>query len=416
MNIRTINQIIKDTDYIHTSGTLQELQVARYLMDKCQQMGIHAYLEAFPVEMANVKMAKLMAYQNEEGEGTEVPCKGFKLCGSGSVEAPLYYMPNQDQVSLQKAKGKIVLVDSGMHHFLYQDLIKAGAAGFITYTGNVNFQDTDIDQSELRSFVRGDAPKILGAAINAKTAFELVKRKTKRVKIEVDQEEYEGESHNVIAEIPGTSDEWIVLTAHYDTVPLSRGSYDNMSGCIGVLEVLEALKEGAPHRYGIRAVFCGSEERGLLGSKAYTAAHKQDLDKVALNVNLDMIGSVMGKFIAVVSAEEALVSFIRYFAAKRGWGIDARTGVYSSDSTPFADGGVPALSFARITGPGQSNIHSRYDTPKILSAERLKEDGSFIAEFVKEMADAVCCPVKREMPEKIKEQLDEYLNRKRPEQ
>ena len=415
MNLKKINQIIKDTDYIHTSGTKEELKAAEYLLGCCQELGVKAWLESFPVEMAEVKKASLTAYKAQDSEGKDIPCKGFKLCGSGEVEADFYYMPNQDPASLAKAKGKIVMVDGGMRHFLYQDLIKAGAAGFITYTGNVNFADSDIDQSELRSFVRAEAPKILGAGINAKTAYELVKGKTSRVRIEVQQEEFAGESHNVVAEIPGTSDEWIVLSAHYDTVPLSRGSYDNMSGCIGVLEALEALKAGAPHHYGIRAVVCGSEERGLLGSKAYTADHEQKLEKVVLNVNLDMIGSVMGKFIAVVSAEEGLVSFIRYFALQKGWGIDVRSGVYSSDSTPFADHGVPALSFARITGPGQSTIHSRYDTPKILSAEQLQQDGAFIAAFVKEMADAACCPVKREMPEKVKKQLDEYLNRKRPE-
>ena len=33
----------------------------------------------------------------------------------------------------------------------------------------------------------------------------------------------------------GTKEEWIVLTAHYDTTSLSHGAYDNMSGCAGLL-------------------------------------------------------------------------------------------------------------------------------------------------------------------------------------
>ena len=32
------------------------------------------------------------------------------------------------------------------------------------------------------------------------------------------------------------------------------------------------------------------------------------------------------------------------------------------------------------------------------------------------MADAPLCPVKREIPQKIKDELDQYLNRKRREQ
>ncbi|MBQ6117171.1 MAG: Zn-dependent exopeptidase M28, partial [Oscillospiraceae bacterium] len=237
----------------------------------------------------------------------------------------------------------------------------------------------------------------------------------KTVRLEVEQREFTGLSRNVIAEIPGTSDEWIALSAHYDSTSLSRGAYDNLSGCIGLLEILEAMKKDAPHRYGLRFVFCGSEERGLLGSKAYTAAHAEELGKIALNINLDMIGTHMGKFIACCSAEEGLVTFLRYFGALRGWGIAPRQGVYSSDSTPFADKGVPSLSFARLAPPSQATIHNRYDTMDLLSLRQLREDGAFLADFTAQMADAAKCPVKREIPDKVKTELDEYLNRKRKE-
>ena len=89
------------------------------------------------------------------------------------------------------------------------------------------------------------------------------------------------------------------------------------------------------------------------------------------------------------------------------------SGVYSSDSTPFADHGVPSLSFARSMPGGQSNIHSRYDTMILLSEEQLRDDGDFCADFTAFMADAADCPVKREIPDKIRDELDKYLNRKR---
>ena len=90
-----------------------------------------------------------------------------------------------------------------------------------------------------------------------------------------------------------------------------------MSGCAGLLGILEQMKE-QPRHYGLRFVFCGSEERGLLGSKAYVAAHAEELDKIVLNINLDMIGTYMGKFIACVSAEEKLSHYITYMAAEVG--------------------------------------------------------------------------------------------------
>ncbi len=408
MNLRQIRRILKDTDFIHTSGTKEEQKVAEYLLEQCRQLGADAHLEGFPVRLAAVQQAQLLA------DGFAIPCEGYRLCGSGEVEAPFVYLPNPDPASLTKVKGKIVLLDSGVGYFTYHDLLDHGAVGIVTYDGNVRYADHDIDKKELRPHVVDGAERLLAANINAKDAFRLVKMDPKSVKISIQQEEFEGTSYNVVAELPGETDEWIVLTAHYDTVPLSRGSYDNMTGCIGLLGILEAMK-ARKHRYGLRFVFCGSEERGLLGSKAYVRDHADELEKITLNINLDMIGTYMGRFIACVSAEEALVSYIRYFASETGWGIAARQGVYSSDSTPFADQGVPALSFARLAPPSQATIHNRYDTPEILSDRRIQEDTLWIAQFTGRMADAAKCPVKREIPEKVRTELDEYLARKRKE-
>ena len=106
-------------------------------------------------------------------------------------------------------------------------------------------------------------------------AVELVKNKVKQIRLEIRQKEYDGESHNVIAELPGKREEWIVLSAHYDTTSLSHGAYDNMSGCAGLLGIMEQMK-GKELNYGLRFVFCGSEERGLLGSKAYVRDHEKN--------------------------------------------------------------------------------------------------------------------------------------------
>ena len=97
-----------------------------------------------------------------------------------------------------------------------------------------------------------------------------------------------------------------------------------------------------------------------------------------------------------------------------GFGIRAYQDVYSSDSTPFADKGVPALSFARIAPQNTATIHNRYDTPAVMSAAQTEQDITFITAFVAAMANAKCCPVAREIPEAVKEKLDIYNFRKRP--
>ena len=407
MNTKALKQLFLDTDFVHRSGTPEELQVAEYLKARCEEMGAAARIETFPVPMAEIEEAHVYA------DGKEIPAKGFFCCGNGEIEGELYYMPAQDKVSVAGAKDKIVLMDTaGIGYFGYQDLMEVGAKGILFQYGDLHNGNHDIDERDLRAAVVGDRQKVLCAMLHVSTAVALVKNKTKRVRIVIRQREYEGESHNVVAELPGKNGEWITLSAHYDTTALSHGSYDNMTGCVGLLGVLEALK-GKPLNYGLRFVFCGSEERGLLGSKAYVRDHEDELKQIALNINLDMIGTIMGKFIARVSAEEALAHYITYMGAELGFPVAAKTGVYSSDSTPFADKGVPALSMARLAGGSVAPIHCRFDRPDVLSMEQMQKDIAFIAEFTRRMAMSAVCPVSREIPDSVKKELDEYLFRKR---
>ena len=249
-----LQSIFDQTDFVHASGTKEELQVANYLKEQCETLGVPAKLEGFRVAMGEIEEAHLYA------DGMEISCKALTCCGSGSVEGELYYMPGTDPVSVAGAKDKIVLMDTqGIGFFAYQDLMKAGAKAILFQYGNSYYPHTDIDQRDLREAVVGEEKKVLCAMIHSAQAVELVKNKVKQIRLEIRQKEYDGESHNVIAELPGKREEWIVLSAHYDTTSLSHGAYDNMSGCAGLLGIMEQMK-GKELNYGLRFVFCGSEE------------------------------------------------------------------------------------------------------------------------------------------------------------
>lgn len=407
MTQKQIMTLLKETAYKRVSATEGEEKCAVYLKEKCEALGAQAVIETFPVAGDEVKSASLIA------DGKAIPCEGFQCCGSAKVKAPFYYMPGRDKASLAGCRGKIVMVDGGMPKFFYQDLVDAGAVGFITYNGNVRFPDRDIDQMELRSYV-SLGRKLPGVNLHAKDAVKLVENQVKEAEITVEQTEKQAESRNVVAWLPGESDEFIAFSAHYDTRLLSLGAYDNMSGCIGLLGILEKAAQKKQRHYGMKFIFCGSEERGLLGSKAYTEVHAQELEQCLMNINLDMIGSTMGKFIACVSGPEAMKNYIEWRSCMEGFGLAARTGVYSSDSTPFADRGVPAVSFARLAGGQVATIHDRYDTVAVMSAAQMVKDIDFIASFSVDMACAAVCPVERVIPDNVKKELDEYLGRKRP--
>ncbi len=242
MNAAEIMKIFEDTAYIRMGGTAQELKAAEYLKDCCQKLGVQAVIEGFPVQMATIQRAVF------EADGISVPCKGYFNCGSGEVEAPFYYLRSTDPYSLKQCRGKIVMIDTYMGYWVYQDLLENGAVGFVTFDGHVNYPDRDIDQRELRGFVH-NGKKIPGVNINVKDAVKLVENGVKTVKISITQEEYEGESRNVVLDLPGEIDEYIVFSAHYDSTSLSQGAYDNMSGSIGLLGIAAYFVKNT-HRYG----------------------------------------------------------------------------------------------------------------------------------------------------------------------
>ncbi len=155
---------------------------------------------------------------------------------------------------------------------------------------------------------------------------------------------------------------------------------------------------------------------GLLGAKSYTENHKEELASYRLCINVDMTGVVIGKDIACCTSEKALPEYINYMGRELGFPISAKQGVYSSDSTPFADHGVPALSFARIAPRGGAEIHSRRDVLDFLDSKNYYKTVQFIIQFAERMDKSAYFPVAYNIPEEMKKELDIYLGRKEREE
>ena len=100
-----LQSIFDQTDFVHASGTKEELQVANYLKEQCETLGVPAELEKFP--RCNGRKSKRHICMQT---GWEFHAKALTCCGSGSVEGELYYMPGTDPVSVAGAKDKIVLM------------------------------------------------------------------------------------------------------------------------------------------------------------------------------------------------------------------------------------------------------------------------------------------------------------------
>lgn len=97
---------------------------------------------------------------------------------------------------------------------------------------------------------------------------------------------------NVVGQIDGGSDSVIVISAHYDHLGIRdsliyNGADDDASGTAALLAFIKYFKDHTPEHTLVFAAF-DAEEMGLRGARAFV----QDsvfLDKVVMNVNMDMI-------------------------------------------------------------------------------------------------------------------------------
>ncbi len=95
---------------------------------------------------------------------------------------------------------------------------------------------------------------------------------------------------NTIAEIRGTErpDEFVVLSAHFDSWDGASGATDNGTGTLTVLEAMRLLKTAYPRpKRTIIAGHWGSEEQGLNGSRAFAQDHPEVVEGLQALFNQD---------------------------------------------------------------------------------------------------------------------------------
>jgi len=95
---------------------------------------------------------------------------------------------------------------------------------------------------------------------------------------------------NTIATIPGTdrADEYVVLSAHFDSWDGSSGATDNGTGTVVMMEAMRILKAVLPRPS--RTIIVGhwsGEEQGLNGSRAYMADHPKVVSGLQALFNQD---------------------------------------------------------------------------------------------------------------------------------
>ncbi len=104
--------------------------------------------------------------------------------------------------------------------------------------------------------------------------------------------EHQRQTHtNLILSFPGTqsTQDCILIGAHYDAVPGTPGADDNASGVAALLELARLLTM-QPARYPVQLVAFDLEEYGMVGSTHYAAALHQQQQKIRVMLSLEMLG------------------------------------------------------------------------------------------------------------------------------
>ena len=125
-----------------------------------------------------------------------------------------------------------------------------------------------------------------------------------------------------------------------------------------------------------------------------------------------MVAVTLGSDIARVTGDNSIVDYIKYTAKEFGFPISVKQGVYSSDSTPFADNGVPSMSFARIAPMGGATIHSHNDVIERLSEPNYIRTCDFIIKLSERWINAKIFPIEKVIPQNVKDDIDKYYQRK----
>jgi hypothetical protein len=187
--------------------------------------------------------------------------------------------------------------------------------------------------------------------------------------------------HNVLGYLPGQTDEYLIIGAHYDHLGLGEqfslapslagtvhpGADDNASGTAGVIELARHFSAEYPPgqtkpKRGILFMTFAGEELGLLGS-GYFANHPElPLDKAVAMLNMDMIGRVKdGKlFVGGASTGTNLRQDLDALVPRSPLHVDysdtGAGGYGSSDHISFTAKQVPSLFFF-------SGLHGDYHKP-----------------------------------------------------
>ncbi len=202
----------------------------------------------------------------------------------------------------------------------------------------------------------------------------------------------EGPVFNTIATIPGTElpNEYVMLSAHFDSWDGGSGATDNGTGTITMLEAMRILRTVYPNpRRTILVGHWSGEEQGLNGSRAFSEDHPQVVEGLQALFNQD---NGTGRVVRI--SAQGLTGASGHFAR---WLSQIPTDITryitfqfpgtpstgGSDQASFICAGAPAFSLGALSwNYGTYTWHTNRDTFDKISFDDLKNNATLTAMLV----------------------------------
>jgi carboxypeptidase Q len=178
--------------------------------------------------------------------------------------------------------------------------------------------------------------------------------------------------YNTRAELRGRElpNEYVILSAHYDSWDGASGATDNGTGATMMLEAFRILSQVYPNpRRTILLALWGGEEQGLNGSQRFVAMHPEIAAGVQALFNQD---NGTGRIFAtssqgLVGAAPFLASWLSRLPEEVSRGIDLNLpglpGSGGTDTSSFICAGAPAFNLSAISwNYNMDTWHTNRDT------------------------------------------------------
>lgn len=178
-------------------------------------------------------------------------------------------------------------------------------------------------------------------------------------------------TYNVLGMIPGSEkpDEYIILSAHFDSWDGGSGATDNNSGSVTMMEAARILKKVYPNpKRTILVALWNGEEQGLNGSRAFVMDHPEIVEKTQALFNQDngtgRVTDISMQGLAGVAPfiGKWMTALPTQISQHIDLTIPGRPGTGGSDYSSFVCASVPAFSISSLSWSYRQTYHNPTDT------------------------------------------------------